>query len=108
MVEFLFGLGVVFATVFATYAFFSAIPAVASMFTVATGSTGQLVAAIEAFIGLIDTYITPWVGLLNNILPIYVKQALIAMIIWRLVRPIGLNILEATTGASRKIVEKLL
>lgn len=108
MVEFLFGLGVYIATVAAVSAAVQAIPSVAAMFSVVTGQSQTIIGAIESFGVLLDTYVQPWISLLNIILPASVKSALVALIVWRLVRPLGLSLIETTTGATRSIIEKLL
>lgn len=108
MIELIFGLGVYIATVAAVFAVIQTIPSVVTLLSVMTNSTDQVVSSITDLIGVIEEYAAPWVGLLNMLLPQSVKTALLALIVWRLVRPIGLNMIEMTTGASRKILEKLM
>lgn len=108
MIELLFGLGVYAATIFAIYAVIQTIPSVVTLLSVMTDSTDQVANSITDLIGVIEEYAAPWVGLLNMLMPQSVKTALLALIVWRLVRPIGLNMIEMTTGASRKIIEKLM
>lgn len=108
MIELLFGLGVYAATVIAIFAVIQTIPSVVTLLSVMTNSTDQVVSSITDLIGVIEEYAAPWVGLLNMLLPQSVKTALLALVVWRLVRPIGLNMIEMTTGASRKILEKLM
>lgn len=108
MIELLFGIGVYIATIAAIFAVIQTIPSVVTLLSVMTDSTDQVATSITDLIGVIAEYADPWIGLLNMLLPQSVKTALLALIVWRLVRPIGLNMIEMTTGASRKILEKLM
>lgn len=88
MIQTLFKLGVFITSILIVVTVVLTIPEFAAVVTTATGSTAQVASAGVSLGDLISTYITPWIGLLNRILPASVKAALMTLISWLILKPI--------------------
>lgn len=106
MVEFLFKIGIIAACIVAVLAAITAIPSVAALISVATDSTDLIVTNINGFVNTISQYARPFVALMNRILSVEIKNILVSLIIWFMIKPLVYKIVDLTSGLARKIVEK--
>lgn len=107
MIELIVKLGIYVAATLALLAMLKSVPEIAALVSVMTDSTDLIVDAINNFSQLLQTYIQPWIGLLNNVLPSAIKNALIAYITWKIVKKFVYFIVDAFQGFTRKIIEKI-
>lgn len=106
MIELLFKIGIIAACIVAVLAALTAIPSVAALISVVTDSTDLIVNNINGFIDTISQYSQPFNGLMNRILTVQIKNILVSLIVWLLIKPLVYKMLDITTGLARKIVEK--
>lgn len=106
MIEFIFKVGILITIAFALLAAVSTIPAFAALITTVTGSTDSLIAAINGFTTFLMQYVTPFIGALNLIIPAAVKNAFVALVVWKMIKPLAFKILAPLEQALEKLIEK--
>lgn len=106
MIELLFKIGIIAACIVAVLAALTAIPSVAALISVVTDSTELIVTNINGFIYTISQYTNPFNALLNRILTIQIKNILVSLIVWLMIKPLVFKMIDLTTGLARKIIEK--
>lgn len=106
MVEFIFKIGILITIGFAILAAVSTIPAFAALVTTTTGTQATLMNSIGGITSFMQSYVTPFIGALNLIIPSAVRNALTALIVWKLIKPLAFKILAPLEGALEKLIEK--
>lgn len=104
MAELLFKLLIGITVFLAVVAALTLIPEFAALLTVTTESTGELTNVIEQFTAVLEQYVQPFIGLLNNILPESVKSALMLLIVWKIIKVYALWFIRWTAGMAQKLI----
>lgn len=104
MAELLFKLLIAITVFLAVITALTLIPEFAALLSVMTESTGELTNAIEQFTAILEQYVQPFIGLLNNIIPEQVQLALILLIMWKIIKVYALWFIRWTAGLSQKLI----
>lgn len=107
MIELLFKIGIIAACIVAVLAALTAIPSVAALISVVTDSTDLIVTNINGFVNTMAQYTQPFNALLNRILSVQIKNILVSLIIWLMIKPLVYKMIDLTTGLARKLIEKI-
>lgn len=107
MIELIVKLGIYVTVTLTLLGLMTNIPEIAALVSVVTDSTDLIVDAIDDFAQLLQTYIQPWIGLLNNVIPSPIKNALIAYITWKIVKKVVYFVIDILVGLTRNIIEKI-
>lgn len=105
MVELLFKVGIMVASIALIFAALMAVPAFAGLVEAFSGA--ELTNAIDAFVNLLTQYARPFVGLFNLVLGRFFASLLFSLIIWKLLKKPTLFVINMTTGLVRGIIQKL-
>lgn len=113
MVEFIVKLGTLMAITFAILSLAMSIPAIAGLATYILPDYGNsadmqegMIQGMNQLAAIMQQYVTPFIALINNVLPVNVKSALGALIVWKMTKPLAFRVLAPLEQALEKLITK--
>lgn len=113
MIEFAFKLGTLVTITLAILALLLAIPAFMGLVTYILPDFGNgaetqqgLIDGMNQLAAIMQQYVTPFIALINNVLPSSVKAALGALIVWKMTKPMAFRVLAPLEQALEKLITK--
>lgn len=113
MIEFLVKLGVLVTITLAIIAVVLSIPAFGGLVTYILADYGNANAVADGLLGGINAlaeimrqYVTPFMALVNNVIPANMKYALTALLVWKMVKPLAFRVLAPLEQALEKLITK--
>lgn len=112
MIEFVVKLGTLVTITLAILAVILSIPSFMGMVTYilpdyyGTQMEEGLIGGMNQLAAVMQQYVTPFVALINNVLPANVKTALGALIVWKMTKPMAFRVLAPLEQALEKLITK--
>lgn len=62
---------------------------------------------INQFANILQEYVTPWIGLLNNMLSPPTTTLLMTFLVWKMIKPLFFFYIDVIGGLARSILQKI-